>query len=458
MERFLWLIISMALTGMSVYLVFCIMKKSIYYTFSAKWQYRLFKMHFIFYLFPFVYVMSNVLQNIYQRTVNRVGTKNNTLSERIELYLDYSIDSKQRGVIVAGIFVVWLIGMILYYVFNLVCYFKTVQYFSHNKTCLNEHLDSLLKVYKKQLDVKGDVKIYSMSGLSTPIVLGFFSPRILIPESMLMCNNSEKNALTCSIQHELMHIKNKDLWLHLFFIVLHGVYWFVPLMPYVYRDMIQYGELACDEKVVYFLNDDERNEYGILLLHSIKVNNHQKPVRMVNALVSDKDNLKKRLLVIKGGYMTKYKRLYCPLVISILLILSMGIITTGLWITRKSDTMYGFKWDRSGFLETRSEWYDEGMWQHRYITYGEPHYIIPGKTKIQCNVSWFPITEDIQVGLMLASDLNERYTVSIDASQMEGEASFELNTGGIPEDEYYFIVKNPGKYKIHFDEIEVEWN
>lgn len=102
--------------------------------------------------------------------------------------------------------------------------------------------------------------IYQSEAVVSPFVLGIIKPKIYLPFNM-----SEQN-MEHVIAHETAHIKRKDyLWKPIGFLIL-TVHWFNPMVWLGYILFCRDMELACDERVVKQLNNEQRADYSEALL------------------------------------------------------------------------------------------------------------------------------------------------------------------------------------------------
>ena len=97
--------------------------------------------------------------------------------------------------------------------------------------------------------------IFQCETVSSPFVLGILKPRIYLPYAM-----DGKN-LDHVVAHEQAHIQRKDHWWKPLGILLLTVYWFNPLMWVAYILLCRDIELACDEKVIAELGNEQRADY-----------------------------------------------------------------------------------------------------------------------------------------------------------------------------------------------------
>ena len=97
--------------------------------------------------------------------------------------------------------------------------------------------------------------IFQCETVSSPFVLGILKPRIYLPYNM------DGQNLHHVVAHEQAHINRKDHWWKPLGFLLLTVYWFNPLMWVAYILLCRDIELACDEKVIAKLGNDQRAEY-----------------------------------------------------------------------------------------------------------------------------------------------------------------------------------------------------
>jgi len=102
--------------------------------------------------------------------------------------------------------------------------------------------------------------IYTSEAVSSPFVLGLIRPRIYLPEKM------DAVSMSYVIAHEEAHLRRLDhLWKPIGFLLL-AVHWFNPLIWIGYILLCRDIEMACDERVVRTMNDEERFDYSEALL------------------------------------------------------------------------------------------------------------------------------------------------------------------------------------------------
>lgn len=135
--------------------------------------------------------------------------------------------------------------------------------------------------------------LYQSSSVSTPLVLGFAAPVMLVPEGEYTWAE-----LRMVFLHECTHIRKKDLWYKLIFTAAACILWFQPLLyllkAVAYRDL----EIACDQNVVEGKPEADRKAYADFLLESLrKGRNRELPYSAY--FYNSKSVMKARLAVVE---------------------------------------------------------------------------------------------------------------------------------------------------------------
>lgn len=135
---------------------------------------------------------------------------------------------------------VWLAGVIAVCLYGLISYIKLKRKMS----------DAVL--------LSGN--IFQSEKGESPFILGFIRPKIYLP--FALSDTDRENV----IAHETAHIKRKDHIIKPLAFLLLAVYWFNPLVWVSYALLCRDIELACDERVIKDLSEDNRKEYAKSLL------------------------------------------------------------------------------------------------------------------------------------------------------------------------------------------------
>ena len=97
--------------------------------------------------------------------------------------------------------------------------------------------------------------IYQSENVASPFVLGIIKPKIYLPYHI------DGQDLSHVVAHEQAHIRRRDHWWKPLGFLLLTIHWFNPLMWLAYVLLCRDIELACDEKVIKELGNEQRADY-----------------------------------------------------------------------------------------------------------------------------------------------------------------------------------------------------
>ena len=116
---------------------------------------------------------------------------------------------------------------------------------------------------KLKARVREAVKIpggWECDRIDTAFILGFIKPRIYVP--MGMPPSVRRHILA----HERTHLEKGDHWYKMIGFIALAIHWFNPLVWLAYILLCKDIEMACDERVVQFMELSERKDYSAALL------------------------------------------------------------------------------------------------------------------------------------------------------------------------------------------------
>jgi beta-lactamase regulating signal transducer with metallopeptidase domain len=144
-------------------------------------------------------------------------------------------------------------------------------------------LYSLLEDCRERLGIRRLVELRNSEACTTPVVVGFRRPVILLPREVLSrLNDSEMRAV---LMHELNHIARGDAIVNLLQGVLGALYFFHPLVWWANAALRRLREEACDELTVAAL-DGERRTYGEAIVKVTEIFGYASPPLALGVLES----------------------------------------------------------------------------------------------------------------------------------------------------------------------------
>ena len=120
---------------------------------------------------------------------------------------------------------------------------------------------SFLRLKRKvAVSIRKTDEVWMCDAIRSPFVLGIFKPRVYVP------SNVAEEQISYILAHEKAHLKWHDnIWKIVGLLIL-AIHWFNPLVWLSYALLCRDIELACDERVVKNMDEQERRNYVKSLL------------------------------------------------------------------------------------------------------------------------------------------------------------------------------------------------
>ena len=203
------------------------------------------------------------------------------------------------GLLANHIWLVWLVVAMGLLIRKVTIYQGFMRYIHAGLTPVSdiERLDEL-SIVAEQSGIKKPIELCVNPLVSSPLLIGFFRPCIVLPSADI----PEKD-FRYIILHELTHYKRRDMfykWLVQVTVCLH---WFNPLVYLMSREVTKACEFSCDEAVVAKMGCDHAQDYGKTLLDAMAAVGKYKENLGAVTLSENKELLKERL-----GAIMKFKK------------------------------------------------------------------------------------------------------------------------------------------------------
>lgn len=219
------------------------------------------------------------------------------------------------------IIAVWLFIALLLLVRKITVYQSFVKYVGAGSKPVDDII--LLESFGQimtQNHIRGTVDLRCNSLVSSPLLIGFIHPRIVLPDTEL-----SESDFYYTILHELTHYTRRDMfykWLIQLTVCLH---WFNPFVYLMGHEANRLCELSCDERVIGSLPANARKSYGDTLLNAVGTGGSYKDTLASVTLNESKELLKGRLEAIM-----KYRTI--PKIIQVVTVFITGILVGGAMI------------------------------------------------------------------------------------------------------------------------------
>ncbi len=145
-----------------------------------------------------------------------------------------------------AVFLIWITGAILFLLYHLLIYL-------------------LFRIRIKRHLKRDSKNLFVCSKVCSPMMLGFFRPIILLPETDY--SEEEKSVI---IKHEMTHMRRGDIWYKLLLVVANAVHWFNPVIYLMVRRANRDLEYSCDDIVVAGMDTEFKKNYALTILKSIR--------------------------------------------------------------------------------------------------------------------------------------------------------------------------------------------
>ncbi len=189
------------------------------------------------------------------------------------------------------IWLVWLVAALGLLIRKITIYQGFMRYIRAGLTPVSdiERLDEL-SIVAEQSGIKKPIELCVNPLVSSPLLIGFFRPCIVLPSADI----PEKD-FRYIILHELTHYKRRDMfykWLVQITVCLH---WFNPLVYLMSREITKACEFSCDEAVLAKMGSGNAQDYGKTLLDAMAAVGRYKENLGAVTLSENKQLLKERL-------------------------------------------------------------------------------------------------------------------------------------------------------------------
>ena len=337
-------ILSLTFSG-SIFIVILFLCKPLYVErLSKRWQYYIWLIVIVRLLLPLsleVNFVGNAFNEISQsniiifeeveapktgseapNTVNNGGTISSGMDSEIQAappFPQYNIFTTM----LPNLWFIWLLVAIVLFVRKITIYQSFVRYTKAGCVEVSgiNNLERFGKIVE-EINIKGAVGIYTNSLISSPLLIGFFRPYIVLPTLGI-----SESDFRYTILHELTHYKRGDMfykWLVQLAICLH---WFNPLVYLMGREINKACEFSCDESVIRNLDYHGIRAYGDTLLNALGVGGVYRGSLSSVTLFENKKILKERLDMIMK--FKKKSRLAVVIALCATMVLSMGATVAG---------------------------------------------------------------------------------------------------------------------------------
>ncbi|SDZ68332.1 Signal transducer regulating beta-lactamase production, contains metallopeptidase domain [Evansella caseinilytica] len=164
---------------------------------------------------------------------------------------------------------IWLAGVTLFVTTHIIRHKRFLKMVKRWSTeIVDQQVIQMLHDVQLQLRIKQQPDLRVCPNISSPMLLGFLRPTILLPSE-----NIPPDELPFILKHELVHFKRRDVWYKALVCLASALHWFNPLVYIIAREIAIQCEISCDEEVVKNTDRNSRQKYveaiiGVIRKHS----------------------------------------------------------------------------------------------------------------------------------------------------------------------------------------------
>lgn len=305
MNEFMKILLSLSVSGALLLLLILGLKPLYKNRFSKRWQYYIWIIVALRFLLPFT-PDTTVVGSLFEKSDTDVITSEITTSQNAPVSVNTDNSKTEtiqtnRNITAATdlhkplnlyvcLFFGWLTIALVLFVRKITVYQGFIQYIKARNTEVSDiKILNLLSDCEEKLNIKTRVEVSYNPLIASPILIGFFRPRIILPVGEL-----EDKELFYIFIHELIHYKQRDMFYKWLIQIVMCVHWFNPFVYLLEKEVNKSCELSCDEKVISILDDKAKREYGDTLISFLKSNNLYKSSLASVTLTAGAEQLKER--------------------------------------------------------------------------------------------------------------------------------------------------------------------
>ncbi len=347
MNEFIKILLSLSVSGALLLLLILGLKPLYKNKFSKRWQYYIWIVVALRFLLPFTpdnAIVGSLFEKFDTAAITNeipaspnvpvpAGTGNNK-AEPIQTNREITTAAMREPFNkYVCLFFIWSALALVLFVRKVTVYQGFIQYIkAGNKEISDIKILNLLSDCEEKLHIKTRVELSCNPLVASPMQIGFFRPRIILPVGEL-----EDKELSYIFVHELTHYKQKDMFYKWLIQIVVCAHWFNPFVYLLEKEVNKSCELSCDEKVISVLDDTARREYGDTLISFLKSNNLYKSSLASVTLSEGAEQIKERLGAIMN-FKSKTKTIRVLTGILTLFILSGAVFIGGYSVSAAADS------------------------------------------------------------------------------------------------------------------------
>lgn len=275
----------------------------------------------------------------------------------------------ERGMLLLGL--LWTAGFVIFLIRSTISYLQFHKMIRSTVLVEDKRIYTQLQKAAERLRYKKkDLVILQSDQVRSPSTFGVFHPRIILPNHFI--DQASEDQLFFILLHELVHQKNKDAAQNYLLIGIAILNWFNPFSYLIVKQAREDREIACDQRVMHLLEEEDIYHYGTTLLSLAQKREHS----YLLSFSGKRNELRRRIESISSFHPSSTKTITVKFgLISALVIAFFFVIPQARtdekdpfshqekWIEQKSDPLFDQHANNSLVI------YDEA--KDRYLAYNQ---------------------------------------------------------------------------------------
>lgn len=170
--------------------------------------------------------------------------------------------------------IVWLAGILISGIVLCVRICRQCYITKKAEWIASSDLQQIYQSVVEELQCGKSGTLVALPNYTTALMIGFFRPNVILPVSYQTMTEDE---LRMILRHELVHYKNKDLWIKLLLEVLCCLLWWNPAAYLLRSGVGQLIELRCDSIVCRDFDENQCVAYSKVMINAIKTSSVTTP-------------------------------------------------------------------------------------------------------------------------------------------------------------------------------------
>lgn len=266
MQDFLTALLQCSVSMSLVTLVYAAILPLLSKRYAAKWRYVVWLVIAAGWIFPFrpqidlsflSAQMTNIPVTPVQPIINAISSlpdAGNVVNSPVAIPL---------WLVLVALWIVGVVSVVMYHALRHGRFMKMVRRWSEPVTDLESlgTLDGLTS----ELGIKTKVGLSVCQSITSPMLVGFFRPSILLPPIKIA-----DDELSLILKHELIHFQRHDLWYKAVILTATALHWFNPVVYIMAKATAIQCEISCDALVLRDADFQQRKQYGETIIGVVR--------------------------------------------------------------------------------------------------------------------------------------------------------------------------------------------